>query len=172
MQIDLSLTRTYLLSLVLLSLSLKVSQASSDSPEFEIINLPNFVVQWGKIATSISAASLAAYFASSFREARFRFSLIPIAATFSAILCYYHLRSYQAGTGEISNILAIGVTLLAFLSFSLNREIDNISLLKSLALALGGFTLISLAIYIFGYGFPITGSGRRFFGLTPHPGRP
>ena len=162
-------TKIIFLSLFLFFLTIKTSQVTTDSAEWEIIILPRFVFDLGAFAVPLAATALFAYLTTNFRGTGFRFSLIPTATVFTGILCYYHFRSFQVGSGGVNNILAIGVSVLVLLSFSLDREVNSDTIIKSLIYALGGFTLVSFSIYILGYGFPITGSGRRFFGLTPHP---
>lgn len=169
MQIKSQTKKIIFLSLFIFFLTIKTSQVTTDSAEWEVISLPGFVFDLGAFAVPFAATALFAYLTTNFRGTGFRFSLIPTATVFTGILCYYHLRSFQVGSGGLNNILAIGVSALVLLSFSLDREANSETIIKSLIYALGGFTLVSFAIYVLGYGFPITGSGRRFFGLTPHP---
>lgn len=169
MTINHRLIETTSLALLLFFLCLKTSQVTIDSEEWEVINLPHFIFFIGSIASSLAAAALVAYVGANIRSAGLHLTVVPIAIVFTSILCYYHLRSFQAGSGDIKNILAIGVAILSLLAFSMNRNNSSNKVIYALIISFGGFTLISLVIYIFGYGFPVSGNGRRFFGLTPHP---
>lgn len=169
MNINRSTIKLISLTLFLFFLSTKTSQSTIDTAEWLVIDLPNFILLICRHSTSLAAISLLCYFAANIFPQNNRLKFEIVATIFTLVLGYYHLRSFQVGSGDLLNIVAAIISVFLLLSFSLNRDVNIDIALRSLIYAFGGFIFVSIALYISGYGYPVSGSGRRFFGLTPHP---